>query len=346
MATNCGENGMTMLNLAVFRGAMLALCLLVLVALPVWGEGEAGKDNVDKETDALSIGVNIGAVIGVGKDNLDPRRSSSYLDDLGAPGDSVTRGIAFVFPDITYRFAGEQGPKLRLDAKSPTSRSGEFALNLGLIYPAEYVGELVVSALYNPFQELWRNPYLLDAARRRTDVNTYGLRGGVKSVGPVPLGIDFVWIAEDIEDDDIGRLMPDLARDGNTYIVDLHYALLRTREYDLQPKIVFAKGEMDGESSSFSSVQIGLGGRYSMGRLMFLPGISYERTVYDKDDPVFGETRKSDTYGAKLFVNYFAPFNLKDWVVSGFFGYTAGDASIDFYDTQGVGGGFFLVYTL
>jgi len=325
---------------------VLLLCWSIFIVTPVLAGSDEKNTNKEQDADPLSITLNLGMVIGTGEDNLDPNRSSRYLDGLGSPDGFVTRGIAFIFPEITYSFAGENGPKLRFDTKSATGGIGDFGLNLGLIYPTPLLGDVQLGVIYSPLQELWRNPYLLDGPRRETDVDRYGARAGISRIGSIPLGIDFVYLTEDVEDDDIGRLMPDLARDGNIYMVNLHYPVLRSKQYHLIPELKLSHGEMDGESSSYYAAELGLGGRYTMGRLTLLPGVSYQRAVYDKVDPVFGETRKSDTYGARLLLSYFAPFNLADWVVTTFLGYSAGDASIDFYDTQGVGGGVFLGYSL
>lgn len=335
----------TMKYLVMTGSLLLALALGAGGAGTLQAEDGGGQAPQEKERERLLTSLSLGFVSGMGSNNLDPDLSSRYLDDLNSSPDNVSSFMAFVFPEITYNLTDEgKGPKLRFDTKAPTTRAGNFSFNLGLIYPTGVLGNVEVMAFYNPFQEVWRNPYYLDGPRKGPDITKYGMKVGASDVGNLPLSVDIIYQAEDVDKDEIGTLMPDLARDGSIYTVNVHYSVLRTRSYDIRPGIVVNRGDMDGESSSFVSVRAALGGRYTMGRLTWLPSISYERAEFDKTDPVFGVTRHTDIYRARLMANFIAPFGFRNWAVLGMIGYFQGDSNIEFYDTEGLGGGLFISY--
>lgn len=121
---------------------------------------------------------------------------------------------------------------------------------------------------------------------------------------------------------------------------------MRARSFELRPRISFRRGEYDGESNSFDKIKLSLKGRYTIGRTTFLPDVSYSHSSYDKTDPIFNTTRKTDSYQFTLLISYAAPFGLEDWAAQGIVSLGRGESNINFYDTESVSGGMLMTYLL
>lgn len=149
---------------------------------------------------------------------------------------------------------------------------------------------------------------------------------------------------ENVEDDDLALLFPELARDGELYQLSLSYSILGDSAFPLRPSFSLRRGAYDGDSSSFVKVVADLSGRYQSGRLTLIPKIVYSYKEHDEEDPIFASTRNEHGYSFGLVANYRELFGIKSLALRGIAGYSRGDANEDFYDTESLFGGLGLVY--
>ncbi|HBG21221.1 MAG TPA: hypothetical protein DDY32_18630, partial [Desulfobulbaceae bacterium] len=257
--------------------------------------------------------VGIGMIFVTASDNLDTKASKKWSEGLDRETDRQTYAIPFVMPDLRYDIGAPAGAKLYLNTKPPIDDVGGFAINFGVTQPLAGIGTADIGVFLTPFERVWKDPYLTEVGREATSSAKFGAKAGLAKLFDTDLGLCAVYMNHQVDDDVIGRLQPDLARDGAVYALVAEYELLASRTFGLQPRFTVSKGEYDGESNSFVKGRIELEGRYSRERLTLLPQVFYSHATYDKIDPIFSETRQNDGYGAMLIVSYAAPFQLERW---------------------------------
>ena len=300
----------------------------------------------EEEQGKIEGTVGIGMIFVTASDNLDTKASKKWSEGLDREADRQTYAIPFVMPDLRYDIGAPDGGKLYLNTKPPIDEVGGFAINLGGTLPLAGVGTADIGVFLTPFDRVWKDPYLTEVGRESTSSAKFGAKAGLVRMFNMDLGLSAVYMNHQVDDDVIGRLQPDLARDGAVYALVAEYELLASRTWGLQPRLTASKGEYDGESNSFVKGRIELEGRYSRERLTLLPQVFYSHATYDKIDPIFSETRQNDGYGAMLIVSYAAPFQLERWALQGLAGYSRGESNITFYDTEAVSAGILMTYRL
>jgi hypothetical protein len=321
------------------RISVLVALLQLGFCLDVSGAAEAEKSRIEGN-------VGIGVIFINYSDNLDPNGSKKLLESLDAEADKELTVMPFILPSLEYDIGKPDGGKLYLNAEPAIDEVGGFAINFGGSHPLAGVGIVDVSVFLNPLERTWKDPYLTDVGRESTSSSKYGTKVALNRILDTGLHMNVVYMNNDVDDDAIAKLQPDLARDGAVYALNTHYNLFSSPTFELRPRLSVRKGEYDGESNSFVKGKVDLEARYTIDRLTLLPRIFYSRSTYDKIDPIFAETRKNDGYGALLTVSYAAPLNLVDWSLQGLIGYSRGDSNITFYDNESVSTGIILSYRL
>lgn len=317
----------------------LIILLQLGFCLEVYGAAEEERSRIEGSASIGVIFINY-------SDNLDPRGSKKLLSSLDGEADKELTVMPFILPNLVYDIGKPDGAKLYLNAEPAIDEVGGFAINLGGSHPLAGVGIVDVSVFLNPLEKTWKDPYLTDVGRESTSSSKYGTKVALNRILDTGLHMNVVYMNNDVDDDAIARLQPDLARDGAVYAVNTHYNIFSSPTFELRPRLSVRKGEYDGESNSFVKGKVDLEARYSIDRLTLLPRIFYSRATYDKIDPIFAETRKNDGYGAMMTASYAAPFNLADWSLQGLIGYSRGDSNIDFYDNESVSAGVIMTYKL
>lgn len=320
--------------------------LFALIALLQLGFCLEVSGAVEEEKSNIEGSVGIGVIFINNSDNLDPNGSKKLLGSLEAEADKELTVMPFILPSLVYDIGKPDGGKLYLNTEPAIDEVGGLAVNLGYSQPLGRAGRVDGGVFLNPLERAWQNPYLIGAARASTATAKYGGKLGLNRILGSGLHLNVVYMAHDVDDDVIGRLQPDLARDGAVYAFNANYSLLSSPTFELRPRLSIRKGEFDGESNSFVKGKADLEARYTIDRLTLLPRIFYSHATYDKIDPIFAETRKNDGYGALLRVSYAAPFDLADWSLQGLIGYSRGDSNITFYDNESVSTGIILTYRL
>lgn len=296
------------------------------------------------EPDTFSGSIGLGGLIIDSGNNLTPESSERRLNNLNSAADRESSGIVILLPRFNYDIGAPEGLKLYLVTEPPIDEVGGFAFNLGAAYTLPEIGTLDASAFFTPFEEVWANPYVTGVDRVETDTSKYGVKIGLNKIMGTGLRVSFVYMNDDVDNDIAGSVMPDLARDGAVYSLNMNYSFHPTRTLELRPRFSIRTGDYDGEANSFTKYKFQLEARYMTGRLMISPRVYYSHSEYDKVHPVFNTTRDNDSYGISLMTNYMKPFNWQNWSVTGLLGLSKGDSNIDFYDTEAVTFGGFMNY--
>ncbi len=290
--------------------------------------------------------VGIGLIFVDKSDNLNPDGSKKRIAGLDREADEETSALLFLMPDLRYDIGAPEGGKLYLNTRPPIDEAGGFAINFGAVKPIADVGTLDAGVFLTAFDRVYKNPYLTEVDRESTSSVRFGAKAGLNGMFGTGWSLNAVYMYHDIDDDLIGRLEPNLARDGAVYAIVTSYELYSSPNWGLQPRFTVSKGDYDGESNSYVKGRIELEGRYSGERLTLLPQLSYSHAAYDEIDPIFDKTRKNDGYGATLILSYASPFGLENWALQGLAGYSRGESNIAFYDTEALAAGIFMTYRL
>jgi hypothetical protein len=315
------------------------MCLLLLPMLCAFSSqaalaGEAGRFDGQ---------VGVGFITILSGDNLDPDGSEKRLADLNTAADKESTFIPVLLPSATWDIGEQGGVKLFFETEPPIDEAGSFTLGLGASVATGWA-TCELGAFFTPFEEVWENPYLTGVDRSTSSTTIAGLRLSANRIMGTGLGLHLVYLGENVDDDAIGALIPDMARDGSVYSIATDYHFRITETFQLTPQLSVRKGDFDGESSSYTKVKGKLKGTYVRGRLILNPEIYLGTADYDEIDRVFNQDRETDEYGAALAATYLAPFNFQDWALTGIAGYSRGDSSITFYDNESVSLGMFLSY--
>ncbi len=285
-------------------------------------------------TDSVSGRVGIGAIIIDSGNNLNPNGSKERLENLDSSADRETTVMPVVLPEVTWDVGEPEGIKLYFTTDPPIDEVGGFAFNFGASYGLGKAGTLDAAAFFTPFEEAWENPYLTGVDREETDTSKYGLRIGLNRIMGTGFRAQFVYLNDDVDEDVIGALIPELARDGSIYSLNMSYSFYVSKNLELRPRVSLRNGDYDGEANSFMKYKVDFEARYKTGKLMIIPRVYYSHSDFDEQNPIFDKTRDNDSYGLSLMTTYMAPFNRENWSVTGLASLSQGDSNIDFYDTE------------
>lgn len=290
--------------------------------------------------------IDLGLMYLYSSNNLNPEASSKYISSLDTSAENQSTFRAIPVPTLSYTFEQFDNTKIFLNSRPPIDEAGSFALGFGVSKPIEDVGTPELIIFFTPFVEVWENPYLVNEKREETSTSRYGAFFRMRDMFDTKFGLDLVYLNDDVDDDLIGLLEPDLQRDGNVYAIDTSYSFSPSRAMQIRPILGMRVGEYDGDANSFIKYKVQLEARYRLGKTMVMPKLSYNYSDYNAEDPIFHKTRSENGYGAHLMISHFAPFGYRDWAIQMLLGYKVGDSNIDFYDTEGFTSGIFLSYSL
>lgn len=317
--------------------------LFLLAAATLLPLSSEAADN-DAAPDSLSGMVGIGMMVIDSGNNLNPDGSKKRLDDLDSGADRETTYLPMILPKATWDVGEPEGAKLYFTTDPPIDEVGGFAFSFGSSFELDAVGILDTALFFTPFEEAWKNPYVIGTDREETDTSKYGLRVGMNRIMGSGLRVQLVYLNDDVDDDDIGELVPELARDGAIYALNLNYSIYLSEEIELRPRLSVRYGDYDGEANSFIKYKIDLEARYKTGKWLIAPRLNYSHSDYDQTHPIFDKTRDNDSYGISVMTTYMAPLDFEEWSVAALLALSKGDSNIDFYDTESLTFGGMLNY--
>jgi hypothetical protein len=298
----------------------------------------------DEVKNGFSGEISSGLIFISNANNLNPSGSKKVLSTLGSSPERQLSTIPILLPEMTYRFGGASQFAWYFNTAAPIEEAGEFALSSGFAYHRPGLAYFETGLFFVPFAEVWENPYLLNQTRRETDVTTWGAQFAINRLFDSELRLKFAYLSEDVDNDSLATLFPDLARDGEIYGLSVSYELFSGSNFPVRPRMSLNKGEYDGESSSFVKVKTEISGVYTAGRYSLMPSLYYSYREHDDQDPVFRATRSENGYGANLAVKYDGLFGIESVALLALVGYSRGEASESFYDTESLVCGLGLTY--
>jgi len=287
--------------------------------------------------------VTVGTAIISSADNLSPGGSKSTLNSLDQKAKTTTRVLPALLPELSYRFGADSSWYFKM--VPPTDEAGFFAPTTGMTHALPGIATFDGGLFYLPLAEVYKNPYLVGERRQETDVLSWGGYLAAEDIAGTPLRLQAAVLTADVDDDQLARLFPGLARDGEIYELSVGYGLLQGQPFSLKPQVSLRKGEFDGEASSFTKIKAELAGMYIAGRLFVRPSLSYSYKEHDESDPVFDSDRRENGYGINLLVKYQGLMGMEQLGLLAIVGFTVNDAKEDFYDNETLACGLGLSYS-
>lgn len=309
----------------------LTLCFALITLLSVPGKLLAANG-----ADSFSGLVGFGAMVIDSGNNLNPNGSEKRLDNLNSSPERNTTFIPVILPRLHWDIGQQEGVKLYFVTDPPIDEVGGFALNLGATYSIPEIGTLDGAVFFTPFEEAWENPYVTGVDREETDTAKYGVKIGLNRIMGTGLRVNFIYLNDDVDNDLIGAITPELARDGAIYALNMNYSFYPSETLEIRPRFSIRKGDYDGEANSFTKYKFEVEARYRVGQLMITPRVHYSHSDFDEENPVFNEKRENDSYGFSLMTTYMQPFDWQNWSVMGLLSISKGDSNITFYDTEAI----------
>ncbi len=292
----------------------------------------------------LSLEVTAGTIFIYNSSNLNPGGSTRAISSLESTPKLQLTTLPILFPEVKYRFGDNNQFSWYFNTNPPIDEAGNFALSSGLIHNLPGLGSFDMSVFFVPFAEAWKNPYLLNESRQETDVTTWGAQFAVNRILGSEFKLKVAYLSEDVSDDDLALLFPELARDGQIFNLTLSYSFINESTFSIRPQLHLRKGEYDGESNSFVKVKAEISGHYMTGRYFLMPSIYYSYKEHDEKDPVFDSTRSENGYGLNLVAKYGGLFDIQSLGLLAIAGYSRGEANESFYNTKSLVCGLSLVY--
>ncbi len=320
------------------KNTLLFCSIVSVLLLPTFGFSQSSK------VGNLSGQVAAGIVLVDNADNLSPNGSNSTISNLESSPQRRLTTIPALLPEATYKFGESDQFAWYFKTTPPIDEAGGFVLASGLSYDITGLAVIEPGVFLVPFAEVWKNPYLVNASRQETDVAAWGAQLACNHILGSEFWVKFAFLSEDVQDDELTMLYPELARDGIIYDIALGYGFFKGSAFPLRTQLSLLKGAYDGDSNSFFKVKAELSGSYAIGRVTIVPSIQYSHKDYDATDPVFDTTRRENGYGGSLVVQYEGLLNIPSLSLQGITGYSRGEANINFYDTEALFGGLGIVY--
>lgn len=209
--------------------------------------------------------------------------------------------------------------------------------------PDKSVGEL--SYVFSGIAaEVWKDPYVANAARDETDRTASGLRLDWERLAGTMFGIQYQWRTVDIDDELSGTLgglaltssqVDQLSREGDVHRGEVYYTWALADRHIVIPAFRYIRQDLDGDAMAFDGYMFRLSYAYRAEKYSLILNGSIATEDYDARNPIYGDTRGDDVYGLGLTAFWHRPFGLPEgFSLVGTAAYYEADSNIDFYDSK------------
>jgi hypothetical protein len=197
--------------------------------------------------------------------------------------------------------------------------------------------------------ETWSDPFLLNAPRQETDLDTLGFKLRADNIAGSAWGLRYEYRNSEVYNEQSGQSqgltsaqLQLLRRDADRHRLTVTYTMPLTDGWVLRPALRYILADAEGDSNSFNAIQPEVGILYDSDSFSFSADLLFETRWFDEDNPLFGKARDDSIYRATLAFGYKQPFGWENirFEIIGSASYS--DSDIDFYDSKGffLGSGF------
>jgi Protein of unknown function (DUF2860) len=259
---------------------------------------------------------------------LDDHPRNPRIDGLTGQKDILLVPVPYLNGTIGYRF-----DELRLSIKTtPETLMGMPGISIEKELEEDR-GTVSLTAARQKI-EVWENPYLTGTDRSITDqISWHGSLGWEMIMG-LPVSISYTARTVDVRNDEAGRLLPELKRDGLDHLLGLSAFVPLTASLIILPELSCEFMDRDGRSESGVSFTAGAGGMIQLDSLMLMTSASYSRGTYDETHPVWNEKRVDETLSVSQMIQKTGALGRDDLALFMLAAWEARFSSIDFYNCR------------
>ncbi len=279
-----------------------------------------------------------------GNDFLDITDNTITSNTAGA--DSETQGLPVINGELAYTFASTR-TQITLGSQIEDIARLENAQQLGVKQELPDKSLISLGALFTGVPtEVWKDPYLENAPREKTDRESMGLKFAFDNILGSKFEFVYTYRQIDIDDEQGGNSQgltaaqrKLLERDGDNQKISLFYRFNVDKKHFIEPGISYFDQDRDGDAKSNDGYEIQLTYLYLGDPITFVATGMLGKADFEKEHPIYGQTQENDPYLFGVQAYYKDPFGWKPFETATLslycgFSYFYEDANIDFYDTE------------
>jgi hypothetical protein len=270
--------------------------------------------------------------------------SDERINDLNDEPDSESTAIFTVPYKLAYTFAGSR-TEVFIGTEVGDLLSFDTAQQLGIKQEFGSLGVFQAGLLFSGTTRVWKDPYVTGQDRDDTSRQNMGAQLVWDKIFGSLLEFEYSIRKVDIGSEKSGEFLnlsnsvqDRLDRNGIVHRGSLGLGL-KFGKHTLTPQVTVFLEDLDGEAMANTGADIQLTYLYNGDPITLVLNGYVGQADFDKRNPVFGETREDDRYGASATVYYKNPWG---WTLFGsepmqFFvtgAYFAVDSNIDFYNQE------------
>ncbi|WP_367986871.1 DUF2860 domain-containing protein [Vibrio sp. NTOU-M3] len=286
----------------------------------------------------FSGGISLNLGYSSGQSQLNTDDNNAITPDLNNNGTSVTDAKVFPLGRLQYSF-GETA--IFFGNSQDQIAEAQFQSELGILH--QFTPDtLVTFAMFSTIPgmtEAWKDPYLTQQSRSKTDQDIIGGRVAFELFAPIPVTLRYAYAQSDIEHDQIGQnsLLDDTQRSLLKRYSQYHRATIETnlplsRNIILAPAFQYTLKDADGKAHSYSDYAAQLGIVMNFSRHSLVTTMRASVADYEQDNPIFDQKQDANALGVFSIYSFDKPFALPDTKWNVMAGYQETDSDIEFYD--------------
>jgi hypothetical protein len=269
-------------------------------------------------------------------------------DSLDNSGERVGKIRPFPLGLIRYTFA-EYRTQLFLGVLPENVAQGQFQVEAGARHILANGTGLRASFIpMTPLeQKRWEDPFVVDQNRKRTDVDSYGVKLAAENILGSGLTLKYGWVRQSLDDEKSGTFLlsqpdttlspddlDDLDRDAHFHRITAEYSFQIAPRMRLTPILRYTRGDSEGDANSFHGLAPQLSFLYFGKQLQASVNASIRTQWYDKTHPVFDKTRREFNPGLLSILAYKNPLGFKNFRIDWFNALFKSNSNIDFYESS------------
>ncbi|EAP95693.1 DUF2860 family protein [Vibrio splendidus] len=274
-------------------------------------------------------------MVGYGKStsNLSTEKSTK-TGELNSAGPSHSNAQSGPFGQLRYNF-GDQ--KVYVGMARDDIIQGVFAMELG--YSRLVADQHAISFSYLPTianGKVWQDPYLVNRARKETDISGNAYRITIENVQDAGLKVDLAYYNQKLEHEFSGSSDPVdqtlLRRGGKGYNVELSHGIPLRHDILLLPSVGYRQFDADGKAMAYGRYSAALTTMYIHGNHLFSLHGGLFKADYKAVNPVFKKKREDKGCEAILAYEYQGFMGWDNLGFNALASYSRSDSNITFYD--------------
>jgi hypothetical protein len=204
---------------------------------------------------------------------------------------------------------------------------------------------LELSMVSTPFispVQVWRDPYVVGAARQETDRTSRGPRIEYDRILGSGFGVRYTQRKTELDEEESGTTQLGLpaaqaallSREGDTKHAQVSYRFPRAGRHIVELRLGLQKEDLDGQAMSGDQHELQLTHVYLGDRFTVASNLFLAKQDYDAVNPVFNRTREDESWGVGFIVFDKRISNSKSWFGQATLVYHKQSSNIDFYEAS------------